>query len=114
MSFRAWNKVAKKYVALRQEFNETFNELGGKLAVKADDIMHNDSGNISAGSVIGLAISLIVIAAVIPSAIESFYSTNTTAWTINGSEDTKATTLWWLLPFICVAVVLYMVYRRME
>ena len=103
--------MMKKVKSLIQEFNETELMIQAKAVNKLNDCAYAD---ISAGAVIGLAISLIVIAAVVPSAIEAFYNTNTSLWTIDGVEDTKATTLWWLLPFICVAVVLYMVYSRMK
>lgn len=67
--------------------------------------------SMSAGGLIMFAISLIVLAAVVPDAISQFYATNTSAWQINGAEDTKATVLWWLLPFIAVAVVIVAVYK---
>jgi len=111
MFTKTFKKVCKKVIELKNEFDETSLELGSKIVNKLDDTAISE---ISAGSVIGMAISLIVIAAVIPSAIQAFYDTNTSTWLINGAEDTKATTLWWLLPFICVAVVLYMVYKRMD
>ena len=98
------NKIQRKYQAFKTEYLGARFDLINKL---------DDSGNLSAGAIIGMAIGLIVIAAVIPSAIETFYSASTANWTINGVEDTKTTTLWWLLPFIAVAVVLYMLYSRL-
>ena len=106
-----FKNIKKSLLNLRGEFNETTCFLGAKIINKLDDRAQTD---ISAGAIIGLAIGLIVIAAVIPSAIQSFYDTNTSTWLIDGAEDTKATTLWWLLPFICVAVVLYMIYKRLN
>lgn len=114
-----FKKISKKLINLTQEFNETSLLLGSKIINKLDD---RAQAEISAGSIIGLAIGLIVVAAVIPSAIETFYSYSTTTtvdnvttgWVIDGVEDTKATTLWWLLPFISVAVVLYMIYKRLN
>lgn len=105
-----FKKMVKKLCNLTQEFDETSTFLGSKIVNKLNDSAESE---ISAGAIIGLAIGLIVVAAVIPSAIEAFYNTNTSAWMIDGVEDTKATTLWWLLPFISVAVVLYMIYKRL-
>ncbi len=68
--------------------------------------------NLSAGSIIGFAIGLIVLAAVVPDAIGTFYSTNTSAWAVNGIEDTKTTVLWWLIPLVIVAAVVMMIYRN--
>lgn len=108
--------IKTKLYGFRDEFKQSAVELSAKVGQFKDD--HNlglsEDGSLSAGSIIGFAIGLIVIAAVIPSAIATFYSTNTTTWLINGQEDAKTTTLWWLLPFIAVAVVLYMLYKRLE
>ena len=98
------NKIQRKYQAFKTEYLGARFDLINKL---------DDEADLSAGAIIGMAIGLIVIAAVIPSAIETFYSASTANWTINGVEDTKTTTLWWLLPFIAVAVVLYMLYSRL-
>ena len=103
-----------KISALKNEFKRAYTELGVKTLTKINRLDDTAQTEISAGAVIGMAIGLIVIAAVVPSAIESFYATNTSAWMIDGAEDTKAVTLWWLLPFIAVATVLYMLYKRME
>ena len=102
-------------MSLAQSLTETYNSLRSEYLGARFDLINklDDEANLSAGAIIGMAIGLIVIAAVIPSAIETFYSASTTNWTINGVEDTKTTTLWWLLPFIAVAVVLYMLYSRL-
>ena len=104
----------EKISTFKNEFKSTYTELGVKALTKINRLDDTAQTEISAGTVIGMAISLIVIAAVVPSAIEAFYATNTSAWLIDGVEDTKAVTLWWLLPFIAVATVLYMLYKRME
>ena len=104
----------EKISALKTEFKAAYTELGVKILTKINRLDDSAQTEISAGAVIGMAIGLIVIAAVVPSAIEAFYATNTSAWLIDGVEDTKAVTLWWLLPFIAVATVLYMLYKRME
>ena len=83
------------------------------LASKIETLKKLDDSalSMSAGGLIMFAISLIVLAAVVPDAIGQFYATDTTNWTINGAEDTKATVLWWLLPFIAVAVVIIALYK---
>lgn len=71
-------------------------------------------GGWSVGGIIGFAIALVVLASVVPTAIDSFYQTNTTAWQINGSEDSKTVMLWWLLPLIIIAVVIMAVYKNVS
>lgn len=101
MSFKA------KLLALKEEYKDAEFELYKKVKL-------NERGSMDVGAIIGLGIGIIFIAAVAPAAIETFYQTNTTAWTIDGVEDSKTTTIWWLLPFIAVTVFLYMLYRRMQ
>ena len=91
-------------------------ELSGNIAelkAKTSNMTLNEEGSLqlSAGSIIGFAIGLIVLAAVVPDAIGTFYSTNTSTWTIDGAEDTKTTVLWWLIPLVIVAAVVMMIYR---
>lgn len=97
----------EKLIALKEEFNEAKFELYKKLAL-------NERGSMDVGAIIGLGIGIIFIAAVAPAAIETFYQTNTSTWQIDGVEDAKTTTIWWLLPFIAVTVFLYMLYRKMN
>ena len=112
----------EKISALKNEFKNAYTELGVKTLTKINRLDNTAQTDISAGAIIGMAIGLIVIAAVIPSAIETFYATDTSTWLLvqgnetgyGSVEDTKAITLWWLLPFIAVATVLYMLYKRME
>ena len=111
----------EKISALKNDFKSAYTELGVKVLTKVHHLDDNGVIDISVGAVIGMAVGLIVIAAIIPSAIEMFYSVDTSAWAIGGNEtgygavaDDKAVTLWWLLPFIAVATVLYMLYKRME
>ena len=107
--------------ALKTEFVSAYTELGVKTLIKINRLDDIAQTEISVGAVIGMAIGLIVIASVVPSAIEAFYTVDTSGWAIGGNEtgygaieDAKAVTLWWLLPFIAVATVLYMLYKRME
>ena len=111
-----------KISALKNEFKNAYTELGVKTLIKIHRLDNTAQTEISVASVIGMAIGLIVIAAIIPSAIETFYATDTSTWLLEAGnetgygsvEDSKAVTLWWLLPFIAVATVLYMLYKRME
>lgn len=70
--------------------------------------------NLSVAGIIGFAIGLIVLASVLPTAMDVFYNTNTSSWDINGTEDTKTVLLWWLIPLIVVAVVLIMLYKQIQ
>ena len=57
-----------------------------------------------------LAIAIIIMVSVMPSAIDTIYTTDTTNWTIDGSEDSKTTTIWWLLPLVVVAGIVLMAF----
>lgn len=67
--------------------------------------------NIRVGAIISLVIGVILMANTLPTAIGELYQTDTTNWTIDGAEDTKATSIWWLLPMIIVVGALYMLLR---
>lgn len=97
----------------KREFMQTYAEMKTKYAVRKLD----DSailGDLSVAGIIGFAIGLIVLASVLPTAMDVFYNTNTTSWDINGQEDTKTVLLWWLIPLIVVAVVLIMLYKQIQ
>ena len=96
-----------------REFNATYAEMRNKYAVKSLD-NRGMLDNLSVAGIIGFAIGLIVLASVLPTAMDVFYNTNTTSWDINGSEDTKTVLLWWLIPLIVVAVVLIMLYKQIQ
>ena len=76
-------------------------------------IMKKDKGAINAGQMIGviiaLAVGIIMLSAMIPSALNTFYSANTTQWTIDGNEDTKTTTIWEMIPMMSVVAVLLLI-----
>ena len=91
--------------------NDKMAELILSSKLKALKKLDDSAISMSAGGLIMFAISLIVLAAVVPDAIGQFYATDTSNWTIDGVEDTKATVLWWLLPFIAVAVVIIALYK---
>ena len=112
-------KSLKKF---RKAYDKDSTEFYIKIMSKFHKLDNSAQSEISAGAIISMAIALIIIAAIIPSAINTFYAYNTTTvednitvgWAVNGVEDTKATILWWLLPFIAIASVLYMIYKRMD
>lgn len=103
------SKIAK----FKQEFKKTFFDVHKNLVN-----MKNDEsavlGDLSVAGIIGFAIGLIVLASVLPTAMDVFYNTNTTSWDINGQEDTKTVLLWWLIPLIVIAVVLIMLYKQIQ
>lgn len=96
-----------------REFNATYTEMKNKYAVKSLD-NRAMLDNLSVAGIIGFAIGLIVLASVLPTAMDVFYNTNTSSWDINGTEDTKTVLLWWLIPLIVVAVVLIMLYKQIQ
>ena len=96
-----------------REFNATYTEMKNKYAVKSLD-NRGMLDNLSVAGIIGFAIGLIVLASVLPTAMDVFYNTNTSSWDINGTEDTKTVLLWWLIPLIVVAVVLIMLYKQIQ
>lgn len=68
--------------------------------------LKKDKGGINAGELIGviiaIAVGTIMIAAMFPSAMDTFYGADTENWTIDGAEDTKTTTIWEMLPMMAV------------
>jgi len=87
----------------------------------AEVTMNNKRGAVNAGELIGvviaIAIGVIMISAMFPSALDTFYSQDTDEWgfgTYNnttevwesGEADTKATTIWYLLPMMGVVCAL--------
>lgn len=102
-----------KIEAFKKNFASTMLKVNAKLTPKKLD----NSGmmsDLSVAGIIGFAIGLIVLASVLPTAMDVFYNTNTTSWDINGEEDTKTVLLWWLIPLIVVAVVLIMLYQQIK
>lgn len=61
---------------------------------------------------IGIAIAVIVLASVVPTAFDSFYAADTANWTIDGEEDSKTVDLWYLIPLLIVVAVLLAFYAR--
>jgi len=112
----------KKLKKFCDNFNNDSTELYIKVSSKIHGLNENAQINLNMGAIISMVIGLIIIASVIPAAIGLFYAYDpnpvidnvTTGWIINGEIDTKAVTLWWLLPFIAIATVLYMIYKHMD
>lgn len=101
------SKIAK----FKADFNRVYARVNGKIN-RLDNSGSLDGSSV--GSIVGFAIALIVLASVAPTALDSFYSTNTSEWQINGQEDTKTVALWWLMPLIIVAVVLILIYEKLR
>jgi len=76
-------------------------------------LFKNELGEVSAGNIVGsviaIAIGLIVISAIMPTAIDQLYAADTTDWTINGTEDVRTTSMWELLPMFVVLSVLLII-----
>jgi len=87
-------KMLKKALKQEQEF---------KLGIITDD-----NGLMTVKGVIGLVIGIIVVASVLPAALNAWYGTNTTLWQVDGAEDTKTTVLWWLMPMLIVLGIVIM------
>lgn len=97
----------------KREFMKTYADALAKFKKTKND-ESAILGDLSVAGIIGFAIGLIVLASVLPTAMDVFYNTNTTSWDINGQEDTKTVLLWWLIPLIVVAVVLIMLYKQIQ
>ena len=59
----------------------------------------NDGGMLSTGAIISLVIGVVILAALLPTAIASINAANTTGWT------TTQTAIWGILGLIILAVV---------
>ena len=100
-----------KIKQFREDFKRVYARVNGKLN-RLDNSGVLDGSSV--GSIVGFAIALIVLASVAPTALDAFYNTNTSAWQIDGQEDTKTVALWWLMPLIVVAVVLILIYEKLR
>ena len=103
------SKIAK----FKEDFNRVYARVNSSMNKKFDTESGVLDGS-SVGSIVGFAIALIVLASVAPTALDSFYNTNTSSWKIDGQEDTKTVALWWLMPLIVVAVVLILIYEKLR
>ena len=100
-----------KIKQFREDFKRVYARVNSKMNSLGEDAVLDGS---SVGSIVGFAIALIVLASVAPTALDAFYNTNTSAWQIDGQEDTKTVALWWLMPLIVVAVVLILIYEKLR
>lgn len=77
----------------------------------------NKKGSVNAGEIIGvviaIAVGVIMLSAMFPSALDTFYGQDTADWGFgvyndtseaweSGEADTKATTIWYMLPMMGV------------
>lgn len=60
----------------------------------------NDNAELSAESILGLVIVVVIAAAALPTAITTFFAANTSGW-----SDPATLALWGLIPMIIVAVI---------
>lgn len=75
-----------------------------KTIAKFEQMQSNDKGEMTPNKIIGLAISVIVMAAVLPSALTTLFDTNTTGW------STGAVALWDALPLVIIAAIVVAYY----
>ena len=95
------------YITVGDRKRMVSKELFGKIKARANELKasgfnaaemqetltseFNENGNISVGAAIGLCISLVVVAAVVPTAISAIMGANTTGW------DTGTIAIWGVL-----------------
>jgi hypothetical protein len=79
-----------------------------KAIMKLEQMRIDEKGDMSPNAIIGLAISVIVMAAVLPSALTSLFNTSTAGW------STGAVALWTALPLVIIAAVVVAYYSRKQ
>ena len=87
----------KQLVKSAKEKAEEFDSLV-EAGMKARGM--NDNAALSAESILGLVIVVVIAAAALPTAITTFFSANTSGWT-----DPATLALWGLIPMIIIAVI---------
>lgn len=75
-----------------------------KAIAKLEQMQINDKGEMTPNTIIGLAISVIIVAAVLPSALSTLFNVNTSTW------STGAAALWDALPLVIIAAVVIAYY----
>lgn len=65
----------------------------------ARDFRNHEDGMMSTGAIIGLVISVVILAALLPTAMSAINDANTTGW------DASQTAIWGILGLIILAVV---------
>lgn len=79
-----------------------FDEVREKIDVETDALVHkfkNDGGMMSTGAIIGLVIGVVILAALLPTAITAINDANTTGW------NATQLAIWGILGLIILAVV---------
>lgn len=75
-----------------------------KAITKLEQIRSDEKGDMSPNKIIGLAISVILVSAVLPSALTTLFDVNTTTW------GAGAAALWDALPLVIIAAVVLAYY----
>ena len=75
-----------------------------KAIAKLEQMQINDKGEMSPNKTIGLSISVIVMASVLPEALTTLFNVSTTGW------SSGAVALWNALPLIIIAAVVLAYY----
>ena len=75
-----------------------------KAIAKLEQMRIDDKGDMSPNKIIGLAISVIVMASVLPEALSTLFNVSTAGW------STGAVALWDALPLIIIAAVVLAYY----
>lgn len=83
---------------------EKAGQMRTKAIAKLEQMQINDKGEMSPNKIIGLAISVIVMSAVLPSAITTLFGVNTSAWSAG------AVALWDALPLIIISAIVLAYY----
>lgn len=77
-----------------------------KVIAKLEQMHVDEQGDMNPNTIIGLAIAVIVAAAVLPSAITTLFNATTTGW------STGAIALWGALPIIVIAAIVVGFYSK--
>lgn len=75
-----------------------------KAIAKLEQMRIDEKGDMSPNKIIGLAISVIVMASVLPEALSTLFNVSTAGW------STGAVALWDALPLIIIAAVVLAYY----
>lgn len=96
------SKLKKAVIAHAANRDAKTQAIVNKLTAGID----NDEG-VTVSQIVMLGLGIIVLAYTLPVAFNAFYAAETGNWTINGSEDTKTTAMWYLIPFVIIIGVIY-------
>lgn len=79
-----------------------------KAITKLEKMQRDENGEMSPNKIIGLAISVIILAAVLPSALSTLFNTSTAGW------STGAVAMWDALPIIIIAAIVLAYYAKQK